>query len=94
MACEGYPTKADALKFKQNADAETECIESLNATFITPEGQTKLTITGLSSEFGWRNAGLFSSGFTYESARDYGVDSSGAKWVYNCLLYTSPSPRD
>ena len=83
MACEGYPTKADALKFKQNADAETECIESLNATFITPEGQTKLTITGLSSEFGWRNAGLFSSGFTYESARDYGVDSSGAKWVYN-----------
>lgn len=49
----------------------------------TRTGKMLLSLDELGNKFGWRNAGLFSAGFTYESKRDYGVTSDGKKWIYN-----------
>ena len=76
-----------------------EIKEMENRVGATPAGVNELTRNG-NQVLVEAGAGA-GSGFADEAYRDAGATITnnvrevwGAKMVYNCLLYTSPSPRD
>lgn len=50
--CNDFPTTEDMKALKLNSDFETEFVESSAFTAQTPQGQTKLTITGIANKAG------------------------------------------